>query len=118
MDMQAVTSQVSFNLNDATQKTANPAQAKSLAQTRKAAQDFEAMFLSQMMQHMFSGLDETGGYFGGGHAEAMFRPMLLDEYAKLVTKRPGGIGLADNVMASLLQSQEQAQQRASHGVGQ
>ncbi len=109
MDTQTLNAQFSASMDAAAARKTMPQQARSVEQARKVAQDFEAMFVSQMMQHMFSGLDETGGYFGGGHAEAMFRPMLVDEYSKMLTKRPGGIGLADQVMASLLQSQEQAQ---------
>lgn len=112
MDTQALSAQFSSSMDAAAARKSTPQHARSVEQARKVAQDFEAMFIGQMMQHMFSGLDETGGYFGGGHAESMFRPMLVDEYAKMLSKRPGGIGLADKVMASLLQSQEQATQGA------
>lgn len=76
------------------------------AQAEKVGKEFESMFLSQMLQHMFEGIKSEEGPFGGGHAEAMFRPMLLDEYAKMVSNRPGGIGLASQVTRSLLQGQE------------
>jgi len=75
-------------------------------QAAKVGKQFESMFISQMLQHMFEGIKTENGPFGGGHAEAMFRPMLLDEYAKMITNRPGGIGLADQVTRSLLQNQE------------
>lgn len=82
------------------------ANAASPAQAKAVGKQFESMFLSQMLQHMFEGIKAENGPFGGGHAEAMFRPMLLDEYAKMISNRPGGIGLADQVTRSLLQNQE------------
>ncbi|MBR9972821.1 rod-binding protein [Magnetospirillum sulfuroxidans] len=75
-------------------------------QAKAVGKQFESMFMSQMLQHMFEGIKSEEGPFGGGHAEAMFRPMLLDEYAKMVSNRPGGIGLADQVTRSLLKNQE------------
>lgn len=80
--------------------------AASAAQAKAVGKQFESMFVSQMLQHMFEGIKTEDGPFGGGHAEAMFRPMLLDEYAKMIANRPGGIGLADQVTRTLLQNQE------------
>jgi peptidoglycan hydrolase FlgJ len=73
---------------------------------KAVGKQFESMFMSQMLQHMFDGIGSEEGMFGGGHAEAMFRPMLLDEYAKMITDRSGGIGLADQVAKTLLKNQE------------
>lgn len=83
-----------------TAKTVSPEKAQ------EVGKKFEAMFLSQMLQHMFTGIDAENGLFGGGHAEAMFRPMLIDEYAKMISNRAGGIGLADKVATALLKHQE------------
>jgi Rod binding domain-containing protein len=76
----------------------------SRAEIAKAAQDFEAMFLSQMFQCMFEGVtaDPT---FGGGNAENMYRSLMVDEYGKQVAKR-GGIGIAEQVSRTLLAAQE------------
>jgi len=70
---------------------------------RRAAEDFEATFLSQMLQPMFAGL-ETDGPFGGGHAEATWRGFLIDAMARQIS-RGGGIGLADQVQRELLSLQ-------------
>ncbi len=70
----------------------------------KAAQDFEAMFLSQMLQCMFEGVD-ADPVFGGGNAENMYRSLMIDEYGKQVAKR-GGIGIAEQVSRTLLAAQE------------
>lgn len=74
------------------------------AQARKTANDFEAMFLTQMMEHMSSGI-KTDGPFGGGQGEAMFRSLLNQEYAGMLSKR-GGIGIADHVYRQILALQE------------
>ncbi len=71
---------------------------------RKAAEEFEAMFLSQMFGHMFEGI-KTDGPFGGGHAERMYRSLLVDEYGKAMA-HAGGIGIADQVMKEILRNQE------------
>ena len=73
----------------------------------EAAEEFEAVFIAQMLAPMFSGL-ETDGPFGGGHGEEVTRSMLYEEYAKEVVKS-GGIGIADNLKAELLRAQEAAQ---------
>lgn len=80
--------------------------AKTEAQAKATGKKFEAMFVTQMLNHMFTGLDAEKSYFGGGHAEAMFRPMLMDEYGKMIANRGNGIGLADQVAKTLLSHQE------------
>ena len=70
---------------------------------RKVAEEFEAMFIAQMLAPMFEALD-TDGPTGGGSAERAFRPMLVDEYAKEMGKQ-GGIGLADQVYTEILRMQ-------------
>ena len=45
--------------------------------------------------------------FGGGQGEAMWKGMLVEEYAKEMVAS-GGIGIADEVRAELLRAQEAA----------
>ncbi len=75
-------------------------------QANQTAQDFEAMFITQMMQPMFNSveIDET---FGGGSAEETFRGMMVNEYGSMIAKN-GGFGLASAVKAELLRNQEAA----------
>ncbi|MGE5545647.1 MAG: rod-binding protein [Solirubrobacterales bacterium] len=104
MDAQALTSQVE---TAAAQPRQRPLpKVKSPEQAKAVAKQFEAVFVTQMMSHMFAGVEGEDGMFGGGHAEAMFRPMLLDEYGKMVSNHGRGIGIADKVARSLLQTQE------------
>ncbi|MCG8493932.1 MAG: rod-binding protein [Sneathiellales bacterium] len=71
---------------------------------RAAAEDFEAFFLSQMLNTMSAGI-QTDETFGGGESEKIFRSMLNDEYSKSMA-RQGGIGIADAVFREMLAMQE------------
>lgn len=86
-------------------KTQTPTKTENEQRAVEAGKKFESMFLGQMLNLMQTDLDTEGGYFGGGHAEAMFRPMLMEEYAKSIVKK-GGIGIAEQVTRTLLQHQE------------
>lgn len=77
---------------------------RNLRAMRQAAQEFEAVFLSQMFGHVFEGL-KTDGVFGGGHAEKVYRTLLVDEYGKTMA-RAGGIGIGDAVLQQMLRNQE------------
>jgi Rod binding domain-containing protein len=61
------------------------------------------MFIAEMLQPMFSGI-ETDGPFGGGTGEDVFRPMLLDQYADAVAKA-GGVAIANAVLKEILKLQ-------------
>ena len=78
-----------------------------MAKAWKAAQDFEAMALGQMLAPMFDGVDTAHGVTGGGDAEAAWRPMLTQEMAKHLAGH-GGLGLAVPVFHQMLLMQEQA----------
>ena len=80
-------------------KTADPKEAD------KVSRDFEAMFLSTMMQPMFATLKPGKGLFGGGNAEATFNGMLVEEYGKVMAKA-GGVGIAAMVRKQILLTQE------------
>lgn len=77
---------------------------------RKTAEEFEAVFLSELLAPIFEhlGTDQLGG---GGEGERAFRPLLVQEYAKEFAKA-GGIGIADAVTRELLRLQ--AAQTAQH----
>jgi Rod binding domain-containing protein len=73
---------------------------------RKAAQDFEAFFLSQMFEFMSSGL-KTDGPFGGGQAETTWRSFLNDQYGREMAKT-SSIGISNMVYSQMLKIQEAA----------
>ena len=69
---------------------------------RRAAADFEAVFLGQMLTELTRDLG-ADGMLGGG--DDPFAGMLRDEYGKLIG-RQGGIGIAEAVLRQLLGTQE------------
>ena len=74
------------------------------AEARRVAEDFEALYLSQMLGPVFDQL-KTDGPFGGGHGETMYRSFLVDAYARAMVKA-GGVGVADMVQREILRMQE------------
>ncbi len=68
------------------------------------AKDFEAVFLSQMMEAMFDG-DDLKAFFGGGTEGEVYKSYLLNEYGKAMAQN-GGIGIAAQVKQELLKMQE------------
>lgn len=77
------------------------------ARVWKAAEDFEAMALGELIKPMFDTVDTSQDQFNGGPGEAAWRPMLVQEFAKTMTRR-GGIGLAVPVFNQMLRMQEAA----------
>ncbi|MDR3200218.1 MAG: rod-binding protein [Spirochaetales bacterium] len=64
-----------------------------LKKLREASQDFEAIFIKQMLDAMRKTLPK-GGLLDGGMAEEIFEDMLYEERAKLMAKT-GSFGIAD-----------------------
>jgi len=71
----------------------------------QAAKQFEAMAIGQMLAPMFDTVDVAHSLFGGGEAEAAWRPMLVDAIGQQIEAR-GGFGLAQPVYAAMLRAQE------------
>lgn len=72
---------------------------------RKAAADFEAMAIGQLLQPMFDTVDSSKSMFGGGAGESAWKPTMVQEIAKHIAAH-GGIGLAAPVYAAMLRMQE------------
>ena len=72
---------------------------------RHAAQEFEAIFLAQVLGTMTQGLG--GDDLAGEGQDDVFHAMLNEEIAKLIS-RSGGIGVADAVLREMLKAQEVA----------
>ena len=79
---------------------------KNMEQIEDAAKEFEAVFLSEMIKPMFSGI-KTDGMFGGGKSEETFRGLMIQEYGKQIAET-GGVGIADHVKAALIRIQEES----------
>ncbi len=83
-------------------------------EAKEAAQDFEAFFMTKMMESMFEGVS-TEGMFGGGHAEKIYRSLLLNEYGNAMAKT-GSIGVSDDIMSAILRMQEAASSQPSDKI--
>jgi peptidoglycan hydrolase FlgJ len=70
---------------------------------RAQAQDFETVFVSSMLQHMFTGIGNDGP-LGNGPGVGVWRSMLTEQFAKNLVKS-GGLGIADQVYKSMLARQ-------------
>jgi Rod binding domain-containing protein len=74
------------------------------ARIDRLAREFEGVFLTNMLEEMFAGLNE-GDPFGGGAASATWRSLQTEEFARIIAAA-GGIGLADHVRGQLIALQE------------
>jgi flagellar protein FlgJ len=81
--------------------------AASEAKARKTAQDFEAMFLEQTLDRMFSSVGEDGPLGENGTGGPVYRSMLVKEYAGTIVKS-GGVGIGDQVFREIMRMQEGA----------
>lgn len=81
--------------------------ARDAEKTKAAAREFEAVFIGQMLNHMFEGVGKDP-MFGGGAGEDMFRSMLIQEYGKKMASGKG-IGISDQMQKMMIQMQQQHQ---------
>ena len=106
----ALMSAAQNDLGRITGKLNNPAKSSlSNAETEKiaaAAEEFEAVFISEMVKPMFEGIS-TEAPFGGGKGEEVFRSMLVQEYGKILA-RTGGVGIKEHVKEQMIYMQETA----------
>lgn len=89
------------------QSVKNAAAGSNLENSRKAAEEFEAVFLTTMLEGMFTGL-KAEAPFGGGETEKTYRSLMVTEYAKQISQN-GGLGMADQITRDLIALQEGAQ---------
>jgi flagellar protein FlgJ len=66
---------------------------------KKAAQEFEAVFVQQLMDAMDKTVDKTDSILSGGSAEEYFKGMMNETVSQAMTQRPGGsgFGLAESI---------------------
>ena len=92
--------------------TQAPSQPKSTARAEpnspadkaaRAAEEFEAIYLSLMFSNMFTSLGD--GPFSGGPGEDIYRSQLHEEMGRIFA-RSGGIGIADAVQREIMRHQE------------
>lgn len=74
------------------------------AQAEKLGQDFESMFVAQMLEQMFGESLGTEA-FGDEETSEIYKGLMMDAYGKEISKA-GGIGIAAYVQRELLKTQE------------
>ncbi|HWK86634.1 MAG TPA: rod-binding protein [Xanthobacteraceae bacterium] len=74
---------------------------------KAVSQDFETIFLTNMFENMFDGLEDDGP-FGSGAGNGPWRSMLTEQYAKSIAQS-GGIGVAKQIERQLVSLQESHQ---------
>jgi len=72
------------------------------ARVKEAAEEFEAIFLSQILATMTQELGGAGGVAGDND---IYRDMFTKEVAKMIS-RTGGIGVADVILQEMIKTQE------------
>ncbi|HEY5301962.1 MAG TPA: rod-binding protein [Acetobacteraceae bacterium] len=82
-----------------------PAAPDRAVQLRKAATEFEAVAIGELLAPMFETADTAHGLFGGGEAEATWRPMMVQAIGRQMAAH-GGLGLADSIYSALMRAQE------------
>lgn len=88
-------------LDATTQKLQAMAQGTLSKETAKqVASDFETLFVSQMMEHMFSGDSLGESLFGSAESDEIYQSMMVDQYAKKIVSN-GGIGIASYIERAL-----------------
>lgn len=69
---------------------------------QKVAKEFEALFISQMLEHMMSGDTLGKEMFGSAESEEIYKGMMMEQYSKAIVKS-GGIGIAQNLEKALIE---------------
>lgn len=63
---------------------------------KEVAQEFEAIFVKQMLDSMRKNLKKEDDLLDGGMAQDIFQDMLYTEYSRLMSKT-GNFGIADSI---------------------
>ena len=86
-------------VNDRSTLDATKTEAALQAQNKKAATDFEALLLQQMVQSMWKSVPSEG-MLSGSSEEAMYRDMLSEQFAQELAKNQS-MGLKDAVLGEM-----------------
>jgi len=78
------------------------------AAIERKAQEFEAVMLTELLKPMFDSAKAPSLFGGDGAEQSIFGAMLQEKYAEAMAAR-GGIGIADQVKAALIDLQAATQ---------
>lgn len=90
---------------DAAKEAAMLKATKDKKAAHEASVKFEALFMNEMLSHMFEGID-TDGPFSGGHGEKVFQSMMVEQYGHVVAES-GQTGLSASIEKAILRMQEE-----------
>lgn len=94
-----------FSLEEMKLKALNhlPQSRENKAELKKTAQQFEAVFINQLLTQMDQTVNREDDVVDQGPGEETFRSMFYDKIAENIANRPGGsgFGLADLVYKQL-----------------
>lgn len=79
---------------------------KTHKEMKEVAQQFESIFLKQLLDEMEKTIDREDSLLGGGSAEGYFRDMMYDNVAQAMSTRVGGSGLGIAEMVYRQMSQQ------------
>ena len=80
----------------------------------EVSQEFEGMFMAQMLKPIFDTVNVDAN-FGGGHGEEAMRGFLVQEYGKAMAKN-SHFGIANAVKQHLILAQEKQHQSSNGAV--
>lgn len=85
---------------------------------KEAAQNFEAIFIKQMLDAMEKTIDRENSLLSGGSAEGYFRDMMYDEIAQNMSQRLGGsgFGLAETIYKQMAEHVEETPLAPTEGT--
>jgi Rod binding domain-containing protein len=84
---------------------------------KKVAQEFEAIFVQQVLDAMEQTVDRENSMLSGGYGEEMFRGMLNQEVAKSASMYDGrGFGLAETIYQQMSMAMTRHDQTSAQAV--
>lgn len=78
---------------------------KNVAKIKETAKNFEAMYMQEMLQHMWDGVG-TDKLMGGGRGEEVFRSLMIEQYGKMIADS-GQTKISDVLSRQMLRMQEE-----------
>ncbi len=100
---QALSAQSQARVNNAANAAGKTLSAADSNKMDQASQEYESMFVGEMLKYAFDTVPQDG-MFNGGQGENIGRSFLVQEYAKKITQS-GGIGMAAQVKSELIRLQ-------------
>lgn len=80
---------------------------KTLAKIDEASKEYEAVFLTEMLNHMFKDISFDPMNGDKSAAQDIYKQHLVKEYASMLTEN-GGVGLAKDIRSQLIEIQSMA----------